>query len=81
MRINPEALRAIREANGMTLTDLQREVSAIRGAHKPVSMGYLSELESGKKPGGPRMVWLLAKALGCSRGALLASPDAESEIA
>lgn len=59
----------------MSLSDLQTEVSAIRGAAKPVSLSYLSELENGHKPGSPQMVGLLAEALKCSTATLLLAPE------
>ena len=80
MRINPDALRDMREARGMTLSDLQREASAIRGGYKPVSLSYLSELEHGHKPGSPQMVALLAEALRCSRATLLLAPEPAQDV-
>lgn len=77
MKINPAALRDMREARGMSLSDLQTEVSAIRGGDRPVSLSYLSEMESGRKPGSPRMVKLLAQALRCSTATLLLAPSQE----
>lgn len=75
MKINPAALKDMREARGLSLSDLQTEVSAIRGGDRPVSLSYLSELEHGHKPGSPRMVKLLAEALKCSPATLLSAPQ------
>ena len=76
MRVNPSALRDMREARGLTLSALQVEVSAIRG--KRVALSYLSELENGHKPGSPQMVKLLAEALRCSPATLLLAPEKEA---
>lgn len=74
MKINPSALRDMREARGLSLSALQTEVSAIRGGDRPVALSYLSELEHGHKPGSPKMVKLLAEALRCSPATLLQAP-------
>lgn len=77
MRVNPDALRDMREARGLSLSDLQVEVSALRG--KKVALSYLSEMENGYKPGSPQMVRLLADALKCSTATLLLAPERERE--
>lgn len=79
MRINPAAMRDLREARGWTLSDLQTEMSAIRGGDRPVSLGYLSELESGRKSGSPRMAKLLAQALRCSMATIVVAPEYDDE--
>ena len=75
MRIHGPAVRALRELHGWSLSDLQTEVSAIRGGDRPVALSYLSELEHGHKPGSPRMAMLLAQALRCPIAAIVVGDD------
>ena len=63
MRINPDALRAIRERSGLSQTAL----STISG----ISQGHISQLESGQRRSRPETVHRLAAALGVPVGALV----------
>lgn len=80
VRIDPVAMQQRRWLRGLTLSALQVEVSALRGEEKPVSLGYLSDIERGVRPGSPRMLALIAKALDCSPEELLAGPDDAAEV-
>jgi transcriptional regulator with XRE-family HTH domain len=67
-RINGEALRAIRERTGLTVSELARKGG--------VSQPHLSNIELGRRGGRPPIIRALADALGVPVGALLGpTPD------
>jgi transcriptional regulator with XRE-family HTH domain len=68
MRINPHALRAIRERSGLTTTALA-EAAGIKQSH-------LSNIEAGRRQASPELVLALAKALKVEIPAILADPAA-----
>lgn len=61
------AVRAIREATGITATDLAN--------HLGISRPYLSNIEAGRRPLPRRYVPATARALGVSPTAILWHPD------
>jgi len=63
MRINPVALKAIRERSGFSQAALGRAAN--------VSQGHISQLEAGEKEPRPEMVRRLAEALGIPIAALV----------
>ena len=66
MRINPHALRVIRERSGLSQAALGRAAK--------VSQGHISQLEAGQKEPRPDMVQRLAVALGVPVTALVTAP-------
>lgn len=67
MRINPTALTAWREERGLRKTDLA-------GACH-ISLGYLCDLESGRKPGSPQVIRKLADHLAVNVRVLIQNPN------
>ncbi len=67
MRINPVALQVIRVLGGQSQSELARRTG--------ISQSYISELESGDKPGSPAKLLILAKELGVPVAALLREPS------
>ena len=61
--LNPDALRAIRERSGLTVTDLAR----LSGISQP----HISNLERGNRRATPPTIKVLADALGVPMMALL----------
>lgn len=66
MRINPSALRAIRERSGMSVSSLAHAA----GIKQP----HLSNIECGKRQASAELVVALAKALKVELPAILADP-------
>jgi len=62
MKVNGEAIRAIRQAKGRTVRDL--------AAAADMDLGYLSRIENGLKGASPDMISRIAKALEVSEGAI-----------
>lgn len=62
MRLNPEALRVIRERSGMSKAELAERAG--------VDRTLITRLENGERPGTPRVIRALAEALGCSQLAI-----------
>lgn len=73
MRLNPAALRVIRERSGLTVTALAVE-AGIKQAH-------LSNIEAGRRNAGPDVVVALAKALKVELPAILADPEPVAAVA
>jgi transcriptional regulator with XRE-family HTH domain len=71
MRINPHALRVIRERSGLSQAALGRAAK--------VSQGHISQLEAGQKEPRPDMVQRLAVALGVPVTALVTAPAEPAE--
>lgn len=69
MRINRHALTDMREARGWTKSELAVQAQ--------MSVSYISELESGDKPGSVKAVHRLAEALRCSPATLAEVPARE----
>lgn len=72
MKLNPEALRVIRERSGMT----KAELAGAAG----VDPSLITRLENGERPGTPNVIRRLADALQCSQLAicsLMPAPVAE----
>lgn len=67
MRINPAALRAIRQRSGMSVTALA-EAAGIKQPH-------LTNIEAGRRNASPDVVVALASALKVDLPAILADPD------
>lgn len=63
MRINPDALKVIRERSGLSQAALGRAAN--------VSQGHISQLEAGIKEPRPEMVRRLASTLGVPVAALV----------
>lgn len=63
MRVNGEALRAIRQRTGDTITGL--------GQRAGVDRTTLSRMESGERPGTPAQIKALAKALKVPMAAIM----------
>lgn len=55
------ALRVLREKDGHSLTSLAKAACDSDG--KPMSLGYLSDLENGKRTPSPAIIKRLARAL------------------
>jgi transcriptional regulator with XRE-family HTH domain len=55
------ALRVLREKDGHSLTSLAKAAPDANG--KPMSLGYLSDLENGKRTPSPAIIKRLARAL------------------
>lgn len=66
VRLNPTALRTIRERSGFTVTALAEE-AGIKQAH-------LSNIEAGRRNASPEVIKALASALKCDLPAILADP-------
>lgn len=62
-------LRVLREKDGQSLTQLSKESG--------VSLGYLSDLENGKRPPNPRVILKLARALNVPKSMLEPRRDIE----
>jgi transcriptional regulator with XRE-family HTH domain len=62
MRLNPEALRVIRERSGMSKAELAERAG--------VDRTLITRLENGERPGTPRVIKALAEALACSQLAI-----------
>lgn len=72
MKVNPAALTDMREARGLTKSALAVEAG--------MSLSYVSELESGAKPGSAKAIHLLAKALKCNALTLMADPNDRRDV-
>jgi len=68
MRINPHALRVIRERSGLSISELARRAG--------LSQPHLSNIESGRRGASPAVVRALAQVLAVPVLALIADPDA-----
>lgn len=66
MRINPQALRAIRERSGMTVVALAKAAG--------VDRTLIAHIEAGRRNAGPETATALAKALKVALPAILADP-------
>jgi transcriptional regulator with XRE-family HTH domain len=64
-------LRVLREKDGQSLTQLAKTAN--------VALGYLSDLENGKRPPNPRVIVKLAQALNVPKSML--EPRREPEVA
>jgi transcriptional regulator with XRE-family HTH domain len=62
MRLNPEALRVIRERSGMSKAELAERAGLDRT--------LITRLENGERHGTPRVIKALADALACSQLAI-----------
>ncbi len=69
MEINQHTLRALREANGLSMSELARRTNG------ELSQSYISKIEAGKRQASPSAINTLAKALRVSRLALLRDPE------
>ena len=70
MQLNQFALRALREANGLSMSELAR----LTGGE--LSQPHISKLESGKRNASPAAIRTLAEALAVPRAAILRDPEA-----
>jgi transcriptional regulator with XRE-family HTH domain len=68
-------LRVLRSKDGHSLSSLAR--AAVDDDGKPMSLGYLSDLEAGKRRPNPRVIARLAKALRCPKSMLEPRYDSE----
>lgn len=68
MRINPAALRAIRQRSGMTVTALAAAVG--------IDRTHLSNIEAGRRSASSEVVIALAKALKVDLPAIILDPEA-----
>lgn len=66
MRINPQALKTIRERSGMTVSSLARAAE--------VDRTLIAHIEAGRRNAGPETTLALAKALKVELPAILADP-------
>lgn len=73
MRINPAALRTIRQDRGVSLTDLADKVSCNRA--------HLSNVEAGRRQASPQLIRELADALKIDLFALLGPENDPAEVA
>lgn len=67
MRLNPTALRVIRERSGMTVTSLAEQAG--------IGQSHLSNIEAGRRKAGPDVVVKLARALKVELPAILCDPE------
>lgn len=73
VRLNPTALRVIRERSGLTISALAVEAE--------LSQPHLSNIESGKRKAGPDVIVRLAKALKAPVTAIICDPDELEAVA
>lgn len=64
VKLNPEALRVIRERSGMSKAELAERAG--------IDRTLVTRLENGERPGTPRVIRALAVALDCSQLAICA---------
>jgi transcriptional regulator with XRE-family HTH domain len=67
VKINPAALTEIRERSGFSKASFASLVG--------IAPSYLTEIEQGKKPGGPEVIKRMADALKCPIAALIRDPE------
>jgi transcriptional regulator with XRE-family HTH domain len=67
VKINPVALRTIRQLSGFSQAELARRTG--------ISQGHISQIEAGQKHPRPRTLRLLAEHLGVPLGSLLAPAE------
>jgi len=70
MQINTAALRAIREANGLSISALSRMTNG------ELSQPHISNIETGRRSASPKAVKVLASTLRIPRAAILCDPEA-----
>lgn len=70
MRINQHALRALREAHGLSMSELARMTGG------ELSQPHISKVEGGLRNASPKAIKLLASALGVPMAAILRDPEA-----
>ncbi len=76
MKLNPEALRVIRERSGMSKSELATAAG--------IDRTLVTRLESGERPGTPNVIRRLADALQCSQLAIcsvLPEPEPAEAVA
>lgn len=66
MRVNGDALKNLRERSGWRPSEFAREVE--------ISPQYLSDIESGRKPGSDPVILRMAKLLKLPVGAIIEDP-------
>lgn len=69
-------LRVLREKDGHSLTSLAKAACSPSG--KPMSLGYLSDLENGKRTPSPAIIKRLARALNVPMSMLEPRRDIEA---
>lgn len=73
MKINRSALKDMREARGLSKSALAVQAG--------LSLSYVSEMESGQKPGSAKAIHLLADALRCNVTTLICNPNPTTDTA
>lgn len=70
MQLHPQALRAIRERSGLTITALAVQAG--------IGQAHLSNLEAGRRQASPEVIKALASALKVELPAILSDPNDRS---
>lgn len=74
MRLNPSALKALRERSGMSIKGLAEAASEHMPGDKAVDPNHLSNIEAGRRNPSEQVGVALAKALKVPQTAILADP-------
>ena len=74
MRLNPSALKALRERSGLSIKGLAEEATEHLQGEKPVDPNHLSNIEAGRRNPSEQLGVALAKALKVPLTAILADP-------